>query len=126
MSTIVDDDDEDDGDDGDDVEVKLPFLQTSDVLISIASHELSSVRWPLDGKTYPFNIADLNWPYPYSAWRPVCSPQWSCRTITKNSFYPYVALGTHLQNLHPEWKTCTNYPYGMLPSFAAVIVIFTF
>src|SRR5207244_3386708 len=62
---------------------------------------------------YPFDFADLEEPYPWSAWKgtPDCVIN-KCNSIN-GSYNPWIAVPEAIRRLDPKWATCDLSLYGL-------------
>ncbi|KAI9865358.1 MAG: hypothetical protein M1813_002247 [Trichoglossum hirsutum] len=75
-------------------------------ILTMESAALSSMRYPDYGIAYPFNFADLNSPFPWSA----LAGMWDCyagfcATISQD-YRPELEVPPEVRQLDPEWADC--------------------
>lgn len=97
----------------------LPPGDVSSLLVADGPLGVAGVPYAFSGTTVighyyevaSFNYADLEWPYPLSAWtqQPLCFTQYEeydCDTIVSGALNPVLSVPAEVKSLDPAWKSC--------------------
>ena len=93
----------------------------TDLLLTVKSQDVSSVRIAPILRTLPVDFAGMGWPYPVSAY----SSDWcgiggefatACQYIVKNEPRVRLAYPTALTKMFPEWAECEFQLWGKVLS----------
>jgi hypothetical protein len=102
------------------IEFPVPTNELSSLSLSAAPPAYTETTW----YTESFNIADLNWPVPLSAYRGMCFNTSTCFTMSR-SYLPQIELAAWLTGLQPEWLTCSVHSTGVFDPPKALSLVST-
>lgn len=101
----------------------------SNIMLTLASSDVYSLRPGSYYGLYPINYADFNTPYPWSAYKGAIrecgsginfqpGPRCTQSTVFENQFHPVVNLPISIMNLDPDWKGCKPIDFLVDPPVA--------